>query len=155
MAGIAQEVEYETHKVFRSVMSGVDFVEEEVEFPSKFIPIVPLIGEEVHLGERVYRHGIVRFAKDSQRSYNYWRSTSQEMIALTLKSPLQGTPAQFKLGIEDQYRQANKVNMPFTVVQPRPGRAPSTPRSSARSARFHVARGRDCLGRYEEYHRDL
>jgi hypothetical protein len=37
---------------------------EESDWPGMHIPVVPVIGEEVRVGRDVYRHGIVRYARD-------------------------------------------------------------------------------------------
>ena len=60
-------------RVYRSVISSCHLLEERKPWPGRFIPIVPVVGEEVHIGRRTMRHGIVRYLKDPQRSYNYFR----------------------------------------------------------------------------------
>jgi hypothetical protein len=66
--------ERESMRVYRSVISSCRLLEERKPWPGRFIPIVPVIGEEVHVGRRTFRHGIVRYLKDPQRAYNYFRS---------------------------------------------------------------------------------
>lgn len=91
---VVREAEYDWHKVYRSVLSGKGFIEEEVEFPSRFIPIVPVLGEELHIGEARVRHGLIRFMRDPQRLYNYWRTSAAEMVALAPKAPFMATAQQ-------------------------------------------------------------
>jgi len=60
---------------------------EETLFPSKFIPIIPCYGKELNVnGETIYR-GVIRYAKDPQRIYNYTRTASVEQVALAPKAP--------------------------------------------------------------------
>ena len=56
-------------------------------------------GEEIRIGRKVKRRGIIRFAKDAQRAYNYGRSTQTEVTALQPKAPFIGTEKNF-----EQYR---------------------------------------------------
>lgn len=56
------------------------------ELPIDRLPIMRAIGWEVNVGDRRVRGGLVRFAKDSQRLKNYWRSVSAEMLALAPKA---------------------------------------------------------------------
>ena len=109
----------EAFKVVRYVISGADVLEGPEQWPGRYIPIVPLIGEEVFVGRRRYRHGIVRFAKDPQRSYNYFRSTQTEVIALQPKAPWVGTIDNFK-DSEEQWETANIKNWPYLTYRPDP-----------------------------------
>jgi hypothetical protein len=66
---------------------GYNEVFEKKEFPSKYIPIVPFYGKELNVdGETIYR-GVIRFAKDPQRIYNYTRTASVEQVSLAPKAP--------------------------------------------------------------------
>lgn len=109
----------DAHKIVRYVVSGLEILEGPEEWPGRYIPIVPLIGEEVRVGRRRYRHGIVRFAKDPQRSYNYFRSTQTEVVALQPKAPWIGTIDNFK-DSEEQWETANVKNWPYLTYRPDP-----------------------------------
>ena len=75
-----------THKVEWYKLSANEVFEETV-FPSKFIPIIPCYGKELNVnGETIYR-GVIRYAKDPQRIYNYTRTASVEQVALAPKAP--------------------------------------------------------------------
>jgi hypothetical protein len=61
--------------------------EETTEWPGKWIPIVPVIGQEFTV-EGVYDvKGQVRDLYDPQRMYNYWASAATEFGALQSKTP--------------------------------------------------------------------
>lgn len=109
----------DAHKICRYVISGSDVLEGPDNWPGRYIPIVPFIGEEVYVGRRRYRHGIVRYAKDPQRSYNYFRSTQTEVIALQPKAPWIGTVDNFK-DSEEQWETANIKNWPYLTYRPDP-----------------------------------
>jgi hypothetical protein len=58
---------------------------EERDWPGKHIPIVPCYGAQVVVEGKRKKYGLVRFAKDPQRMYNFWRTSMTESIALAPK----------------------------------------------------------------------
>ena len=66
-------------KVMRYVLSGADVLEESV-FPGKYIPIVPVYGEESFIDGKKQYHSLIRKSKDPQRRYNYWASTEGDLL---------------------------------------------------------------------------
>jgi len=58
------------YKVKCYKMTGLEVLEEK-EWPGQYIPIIPVVGEEVEDGDDVFRHGLIHHAKDSQKSYNF------------------------------------------------------------------------------------
>lgn len=124
---IVETREVESFKVVRHLVSGYEELEPEVEWIGRWIPIVPVIGEQVHIGERIVRHGVVRFARDPQQLYNYWRTTAAETIALAPKAPWLVTKEHIK-GQEALWQEANVRNLPYLLYNPdpkAPGLAPS------------------------------
>ena len=72
--------------VKRYVLNGQEILETD-EWEGSFIPVIPVYGEEVyHEGERHF-YSLIHFAKDAQRMYNYWRTTTTELVALAPKAP--------------------------------------------------------------------
>lgn len=67
-------------------MNGKEILEQK-EFPSRYIPIFPVIGNEGFVDGKRVLSGVVRAAKDSQRLYNYVRSAFTESVALAPKAP--------------------------------------------------------------------
>jgi hypothetical protein len=57
---------------------------------------VPVYGEELHVDGRRRLRGLVRDAKDPQRMFNYWRTTSTELVALAPKTPFIGRKGAFE-----------------------------------------------------------
>lgn len=66
------------------------------DWPGKWIPIVPVLGDQVYLEGRIDLRGMVRDARDPQRMYNYWLSAATETIALAPRAPWVGAEGQFK-----------------------------------------------------------
>jgi hypothetical protein len=96
-------------------MNGIDVLE-KTDWPGRWIPIIPVIGEELDIdGKRILK-GIVRDAKDPQRMYNYMASNEAEAIALAPKAPWIGYEGQFE-GHEDKWRTANTKNHPYLEVK--------------------------------------
>lgn len=84
------------------------------EWATPDIPIIPVIGEEVHFEKTMLRAGLVRWAKDPQRLYNYWRSTQTEIMGAAPKAPYILGASQAE-GFEDLWATANRGNKPFLV----------------------------------------
>jgi hypothetical protein len=76
-------------------ITGVDVLDKGT-WVSKFIPIVPVYGEELDVNGKIIRSGIIRSAKDSQRMYNYMASYEAETIALAPRAPFIGVAGQFE-----------------------------------------------------------
>jgi hypothetical protein len=83
-----------SHKVRQYLLSGAEVLEER-DWAGRFIPIVPVWGEEVNVEGRRHLRSLVRDAKDPQRMFNYWRTTSTELVALAPKAPFIGPKGAF------------------------------------------------------------
>ena len=82
------------------------------DWPGKYIPIVPVFGDEVVVnGVRDYR-GMIRDMRDPQRMVNYWESAITEQIALAPKAPFLIAEGQVE-GYENQWNAANRRNFPY------------------------------------------
>ena len=100
-----------SHKVTQYIMTGQEILETN-PWPSKFIPIIPVYGEEVFSeGERHF-FSLIHFAKDSQRMYNYWRTTTTELVALAPKAPWIGPVGAFNTDM-DRWQNANVETTTF------------------------------------------
>ena len=119
-------------KVMWMKFSGSHILEEPREWAGKYIPIIPCYGKSLwNDGQKFYR-GLIRFAKDSQKLYNYWISTATELIALAPKVPWLVTPEMIE-GFEHEWESANlepKPYLPYNNVggqQPRREMMPQIP----------------------------
>lgn len=79
---------------------------ERKEWVGQWIPIFPVIGDEIDIEGKVKLSGIIRDAKSPQQMYNYWTTMLTEMIALQPKAPWTIEEGQVE-GYEDMWRQSN------------------------------------------------
>jgi len=102
---------------------------EEGEWAGKFIPIVPVYGQEVRVDDKHKKFGLVRMAKDPQRMYNYWSTALTETVALAPKAKWLLAEGQDE-GHENEWAMANIKAMPVlrykqTDIEGRPAPAPT------------------------------
>lgn len=114
-----------SHKVEMYIMDGGGILEGPKAWAGKFIPLIPMYGRQTFIEGKTYTRGLVRFAKDPARIYNYATSTAIETTALTPKDPYWYTPMQIK-GHKDKYENFNTQNSPFMPYNPDPS-APGPP----------------------------
>jgi len=102
---------------------------EEGEWAGKYIPIVPVYGQEVRVDDKHKKFGLVRMAKDPQRMYNYWSTALTETVALAPKAKWLLAEGQDE-GHENEWAMANIKAMPVlrykqTDTEGRPAPAPT------------------------------
>lgn len=68
------------------LVTGFAILSQAYELPLDRLPIIKAEGRVVRVGEDRVRFGLVRYAKDSQRLKNYWRSVAAETLALAPKA---------------------------------------------------------------------
>jgi len=85
----------DSHRVRQYVMSGAEVLE-TVDWAGKYIPIIPVYGAEVSFKGKRHFRSLIRGAKDAQRMFNYWRTTSTELVALAPKAPFIGRKGAFE-----------------------------------------------------------
>lgn len=95
------------------IITGQEVLEEN-SWAGRYIPIVPVIGEELNIEGETYYRGMVTDMIDTQRQYNYWRTASTERVALYAKAPYIGFRGQFK---STKWRNANTKNYPYLEVE--------------------------------------
>lgn len=83
-----------SHKVTRVLMSGADVLEVN-DWPGRYIPIIPVYGDEIIVEGKRYLRSLIHSAKDAQRMFNYWRTTSTELVALSPRVPFIGRKGTF------------------------------------------------------------
>jgi hypothetical protein len=91
---IVEERETKTCKVTQRIISGLEILETN-EWAGKYIPIVPVYGDEVNVEGKRHFLSLIRFAKDAQQMHNYWRTASTELVALAPKAPFIGKTGSF------------------------------------------------------------
>ncbi len=104
-------------KIEWMVMSGTEILEGPHEWIGKHIPIIPVWGKEMYIeGNRTVR-GLVRFAKDPQRMYNYTRTKNAEVIGLTPNVPWLVTKKMID-GFETHWDVADSEAKPYLIYNP-------------------------------------
>jgi Phage P22-like portal protein len=112
-AGLTIENERESYKrtVKYKKLTAIEVIEER-DWPSKYIPIVPVYGRHVVVGDKRHKFGIVRHAKDAQRMYNFWQTTITESVALAPKAKWLMAEGQDE-GHENEWAAANVKSFPL------------------------------------------
>lgn len=97
---------------------------EQTDWPGRWIPIIPVLGNELDIDGRRVLESVIRHARDSQRMYNYWASSETESIALAPRAPFIAAAGQIE-GFEAQWQSAN--TKAHSVLQYNPKALNGTP----------------------------
>jgi hypothetical protein len=108
---VVDERETVTCKVTQYIISGLEVLETN-EWAGKYIPIIPVYGDEVNVEGKRYFVSLIRFAKDAQQMHNFWRTASTELVALAPKAPYIGPLGAFDTDI-DKWETANSQTHAF------------------------------------------
>ncbi|MCK5604847.1 hypothetical protein KAR91_23355, partial [Candidatus Pacearchaeota archaeon] len=104
--------EMDSHKVVQYLIDGAGIIDGPTKWLGKFIPIIPVWGKELVIDDERILRGLIRFAKDSQRMYDYFRTAATETVALAPKAPYVVEERQVE-GNEDDWASVNKKNLPY------------------------------------------
>ena len=116
---IMQERTFTDYRVKQYLLSGSEILSGPNDWAGKYIPIIPAIGTEIPLDETIVRHGLIRWLKDPQRMYNYYRSSQAELIGQQPRAPYLLTPEMVK-GYEGIWNTANTNPRPWLPYNPDP-----------------------------------
>lgn len=83
-----------SYKVTHYLLTGADVLETN-DWPGRYIPIVPVYGDEVNIEGKRYFKSLVRDMRDAQMMFNFWRTASTELVALAPKAPFIGPVGSF------------------------------------------------------------
>src|SRR6185369_16026678 len=97
-----------SHKVTQIIMSGADILEKN-DWPGCYIPIIPVYGDEIVVEGKRYFRSLIHSAKDAARMFNYWRTTSTELVALAPRVPWIGRKGTFDSDV-DRWATANTTS---------------------------------------------
>jgi len=107
---IAERTSTET-KIKWYKANGVEILEQS-EWPGRYIPIVPVFGDQINSnGSNIY-NGIIRNSKDEQQMMNVAKTTMIETIAMAPKAPWivpEGSVDAFK----EEWKNANRSSYPY------------------------------------------
>lgn len=124
---------------------------EPYELPISRLPIFKVTGREVRVGERRYRFGLIRFAKDPLRMKNLWRSSAAAWLA---QAPRQQWLLHATDEAEaDRYRRASQSGDPVLIwsgqTPPQRLDPPSAPSALLQEAQFNDQDIKDVTGLHD------
>jgi hypothetical protein len=96
---------------------------ESNEWAGKYIPIVPVWGEQLWIDNKRVLYSALEYSHDAQRMLNFFRSTEVELLGLQNKAPYVLTPTQIE-GFENQWKGANSTNSPYLLANSDPAGFP-------------------------------
>ena len=105
-----------THKVMQYLVDGQGIIDGPTEWAGRYIPIIPVWGKETVVNDERILRGLIRFAKDPQRMYNYFRTAATETVALTPKAPYIMEEGQIE-GHESEWQNVGKTNKPYLLYK--------------------------------------
>ena len=91
-------------------LTGMQILEKR-DWAGKYIPVVPVYGQQLIVDSKKKKFGLTRMAKDPQRMYNFWSTALTESVALAPKAKWLLAEGQDE-GHEDEWTQANIKSMP-------------------------------------------
>ncbi len=92
-------------------LTAIEVIEER-DWPGSYIPVVPVYGRHIVIGDKRKKFGMVRHAKDAQRMYNFWQTTITESVALAPKAKWIMAEGQDE-GHETEWAAANIKSFPL------------------------------------------
>jgi hypothetical protein len=111
-AGIYVVSERETIKkqIKWAKVTGMQVLEQR-DWAGRYIPIIPVYGQQLIVDSKRKKFGLTRMAKDPQRMYNFWSTALTESVALAPKAKYMLAEGQDE-GHENEWNQANIKSMP-------------------------------------------
>ncbi len=109
----------ETTKVTSEIVSGVETLEGPFDWPGKFIPLVPVWGDLVHVDGRDEWYGMARHSRDAAILNNFALSTFAEQVASQPSAPFMYTAKQIE-GYETEWSNLATNNAPGLPYNPDP-----------------------------------
>jgi hypothetical protein len=107
---VMNERDADSYKITQRIMTGAEVLEEN-EWAGRYIPVIPVYGEEINIEGKRYFRSLVHHAMDAQRMFNYWRSNATEMVALAPRVPFIGEEGAFDS--DPNWETANTASHPY------------------------------------------
>lgn len=83
----------------------------------KYLPIVPVYGLVAYKDGKREVYSLIHQAKDPQRMFNFWKSSSAEVVGIQSKTPWVGYKGSFANNAQEWAR-SNIENIPFLEAEP-------------------------------------
>lgn len=144
----------DSYKIMWCKINGAEILEKS-EWPGKYIPIIPVFGDEIVANGKKFYLSLTRGAKGSQQMYDYWASAATETVALSPKMPYMADHRQIK-GFEAEWEDAHRSNRPYIrynaiagLSKPERERQTEVPNAIISMMQTTAYDIEDHLGRYE------
>ena len=98
-----------TYVVKWAKVTAYEILEGPVTWPGRTIPVVPVLGKEMTIGDKTFYRGLIRYGKDAQRMHNFWMTAATEKSALAPKAPWVADAESIE-GYEQEWESANVDN---------------------------------------------
>jgi hypothetical protein len=108
MEGVVRTRFVSEYTVNRYKLCGDSEPLEKTIFPGKYVPIVPVYGEEAWNDGKRHLHSLVRKARPGQQMYNMWRSIEADMLLRANRAPIIA-PFGATEAFSDDYKNADKA----------------------------------------------
>jgi hypothetical protein len=95
-------------------LNGVEVLD-KTDWKGQWIPILAVLGEEMYIENKRYLFSLIRFARDPQKLYNFYRSSEAETVMLGTKAPWVGVKGAFK---DPRWATANTVPWAYLEYEP-------------------------------------
>jgi hypothetical protein len=116
----------QTEEIWQCIMSGKEIIREPQRWVGKYIPLVPVLGEEVRLDGRTVRSGMVHDTIGPQQVLNYAVTAQVEQAAKAPKAPIAVSTTQIS-GYENEWANAGSSNDAYLPYKSDPN-APGPPK---------------------------
>lgn len=93
------------------------------DWPSSMLPLIPVLGRKVNLDRFDTYIGLLRYAHDPQRMFNFWASAATERVALSPRNPYIA-PASAIRGHEQKWENMYTNNEPVLLYEYEPDMPP-------------------------------
>lgn len=105
-----------SHKVKRYKLTGAEVLSDD-PWPGRYIPIIPVYGDEFVVEEKRYLRSLIHNAKDAQMMFNFWRTAGTELVALAPRVPFIGPKGSFTTDAA-KWGSVNVVSHPYVEYDP-------------------------------------
>lgn len=111
-----------SHMVRQRLMTGAEVLEDRV-WPGRYIPIIPVYGEEVNIKGKRHWRSLIRSAKSAQQKYNFWDTAATEMVANAPRNAFVGAKGSFVTD-NAKWSTINKQSWAYVEYDPVAGQPP-------------------------------
>lgn len=102
-------------KVKRLKMTGADVIG-ETYFPGRYVPLVPVYGEEAWIEGKRHLYSLIRKSKEAQRMFNYWKSLETELLQKQPQAPIMAAYGQVEDFKDDWTNPAKSMVLRYKTI---------------------------------------